>query len=255
MSAVLDENLLHADAEAATPVVVVGTGPVGIRFVEELLQRSPDTRVTLYGNEPWEPYNRVRLAGLLTGELNFAGIQNPLKLPGRHQVIQHHNCAIVSIDRAHRQVCDRIGRRQGYSQLVLATGSSPHIPGIEGIDRRGVFTFRNLDDAQRLLARRARSRHAVVLGGGLLGLEAARGLQKHHTEVTVVEHAVRLMAQQLDDEAADLLRERLLSLGMTAKSRSIHTRAASSRTRAMPIAWRTSMPWCARPVTSSTSLT
>ncbi len=74
MSAVLDENLLHTDAEAATPVVVVGTGPVGIRFVEELLQRSPDTRVTLYGNEPWEPYNRARLAGLLTGELNFAGI-------------------------------------------------------------------------------------------------------------------------------------------------------------------------------------
>ena len=214
MSAVLDENLLHTDAEAATPVVVVGTGPVGIRFVEELLQRSPDTRVTLYGNEPWEPYDRVRLAGLLTGELNFAGIQNPLKLPGRHQVIQHHNCEIVSIDRAHRQVCDRLGRRQGYSQLVLATGSSPHIPGIEGIDRRGIFTFRNLDDAQRLLARRARSRHAVVLGGGLLGLEAARGLQKHHTEVTVVEHAVRLMAQQLDDEAADLLREQLLSLGM-----------------------------------------
>jgi nitrite reductase (NADH) large subunit len=214
MSAVLEENMLHSDLQTSAPVVVVGTGPVGIRFVEELLKRNPHTPITLYGNEPWEPYNRVRLAGLLTGELNFAGIQNPLKLPGQHQVVQHHNCEIVSIDLESKQVCDRLGRRQTYSQLVLATGSSPHIPNIEGIGQRGVFTFRNLDDAQRLMARRTRSRHAVVLGGGLLGLEAARGLQKHHTEVTVIEHATRLMAQQLDDEAADLLRERLLSLGM-----------------------------------------
>ncbi len=214
MSAVLEETMLHCDTAASAPVVVVGTGPVGIRFVEELLKRRPHTPIVLYGNEPWEPYNRVRLACLLAGELNFAGIQNPLRLPSRHQVVQQHNCEIAGIDLAHKQVCDRLGNRQSYSHLVLATGSSPHIPNIEGIDRDGIFTFRNLNDAQRLMARRTRSRHAVVLGGGLLGLEAARGLQKHHTEVTVIEHAGRLMAQQLDDEAADLLREKLLSLGI-----------------------------------------
>lgn len=214
MSAVLEENVLSVDADNSAPVVVVGTGPVGIRFTEELLRRKPGTPIVIYGNEPWEPYNRVRLAGLLSGEFNFSGIQNPLKLPDDHKVVQHHNCEIVAIDRGSKQVCDRLGRRQHYSQLVLATGSSAHIPNIEGIDRTGVFTFRNLNDAEQLVARRTRSRHAIVLGGGLLGLETARGLQKHHTEVTVIEHAGRLMAQQLDDEAAELLREHLFSLGI-----------------------------------------
>ncbi len=211
MSAVLEENSYHAETDTTTPVVVVGTGPVGIRFVEELLQRQPDTPVVIYGNEPWEPYNRVRLASLLTGELNFAAIQNPLKLTGQHRVVQHHNCEIVAIDRDNKQVHDRLGNCQGYSKLVLATGSSPHIPNIEGIQQAGIFTFRNLDDAQQLIARRTRSRRAVVLGGGLLGLEAARGLQKYNTRVTIIEHANRLMAQQLDGEAGQLLRDHMLS--------------------------------------------
>jgi nitrite reductase (NADH) large subunit len=214
MSAVLEEYSMHNTARATAPVVVVGTGPVGIHFVAELLKRKPATPIVIYGNEPWEPYNRVRLAGLLTGELNFAGIQNPLQLPRGHHVVQHHNCAIVAIDRRGHRVRDQLGNWQPYSRLVLATGSAAHIPNIEGVDRPGVFTFRNLDDAQLLLARRTRSRHAVVLGGGLLGLEAARGMQKFHTGVTVVEHARRLMAQQLNEAAAELLREQVLSLGL-----------------------------------------
>ena len=211
MSAVLAEHVDHSDVVKTAPVVVVGTGPVGIHFVEELLKRSPDAPVVIYGNEPWEPYNRVRLAGLMTGEVNFAGIQNPLKLKDNHRVVQHHNCEIVAIDRHNKRVHDRLGNTQAYSQLVLATGSKPHIPNIEGIQTPGIFTFRNLDDAQQLTARRTRSRCAVVLGGGLLGLEAARGLQKHNTHVIVIEHATRLMAQQMDDEAAELLREHMLS--------------------------------------------
>ena len=214
MSAVLEHSMLHADPGPDAPVVVVGTGPTGIRFVEQLLRRRPDTPIVLYGNEPWEPYNRVRLAGLLTGEVNFAGIQNPLRLPLRHRVEQRHNCEIVGIDREHCLVHDQFGHSQPYSRLVLATGSRPHVPNIEGTDKTGVFTFRNLDDAQQLIARRTRSRHAIVLGGGLLGLEAARGLQKHHTAITVIEHATRLMAQQLDEEAAELLREHMLALGI-----------------------------------------
>jgi nitrite reductase (NADH) large subunit len=211
MSAVLEENICGADVEMTTPVVVVGTGPVGIRFVEELLSRKPDTPIVIYGNEPWEPYDRVRLASLLSGELTLAAIQNPLKLMTNHRVVQHHNCEIVALDRDKKKVYDRLGNCQGYSQLVLATGSSPHIPNIEGVQRSGIYTFRNLNDAQHLLARRARCRRAVVLGGGLLGLEAARGLRRYNTEVTVIEHASRLMAQQLDDEASELLREHMLS--------------------------------------------
>ncbi len=210
MSAVLQETLAAPAARDEAPIAVVGTGPVGIRVVEELLKREPTTRILVYGDEPWEPYNRVRLSALLSGEINLPGILNPLRLPDDHRVVQHQDCEVVAIDRARRLLSDRTGATQHYSKLVLATGSRPRIPVIEGIDKQGIFTFRNLDDAQRLMARR--SRRAVVLGGGLLGLEAARGLQKHHTEVFVIEHANRLMAQQLDEGAAELLRERLLAL-------------------------------------------
>ncbi|WP_455235188.1 FAD-dependent oxidoreductase [Thiogranum longum] len=215
MSAVLQEDLTGSEAEACEPIVVVGTGPVGIKVVEELLQRDATTPIVIFGNEPWEPYNRVRLSSLLTGELNLSGIQNPLRLPERHQVVQHHNCEVVSIDRANQLVIDQSGKSQRYSRLVLATGSSPRIPHIEGItEKKGIYTFRNLDDAQQLIARRARCRRAVVLGGGLLGLEAARGLQKHGTEVVVIEHSNRLMAQQLDPAAAELLHEHLSTLNI-----------------------------------------
>jgi len=211
MSAVLKQETTHSEPTTTPPVVVIGTGPVGIRFVEELLRRSPETPVVIYGNEPWEPYNRVRLANLLTGEVDFSSIQNPLKLDPANHVVQHHNCEIVSIDTEHKRVYDNTGVGQFYSQLVIATGSSPHIPSIEGVDKSGIYTFRNLNDAQHLMARRTRSRHAVVLGGGLLGIEAARGLQKYNTTVTIIDHSSHLMSQQLDEEAGELLREHMLT--------------------------------------------
>lgn len=210
MSAVLQETLVTPAARDQAPIVVVGTGPVGIRVVEELLKREPTAHILVYGDEPGEPYNRVRLSSLLSGEINLPGILNPLRLPDDHRVVQHQDCEVVAIDRARRVITDRTGTTQHYSKLVLATGSRPRIPVIEGIDKQGIFTFRNLDDAQQLMARR--SRRAVVVGGGLLGLEAARGLQRYYTEVFVIEHANRLMAQQLDEGAAELLRERMLAL-------------------------------------------
>jgi nitrite reductase (NADH) large subunit len=185
-----------------------------MRTAQELLRRNPEQAIVLYGGEPWEPYNRVRLSSVLSGEARLEGIQNPLRLPAAARVVQRHNCPVVRIDREHRRVIDALGQEQAYSALVLATGSTPHIPAIPGLDKPGIFTFRDLDDTQRLLARRTRSRHTIVLGGGLLGLEAARGLQLSHTEVTVVDHSPHLMASQLDEEAAERLRERILSLGI-----------------------------------------
>ncbi|VAW82045.1 Nitrite reductase [NAD(P)H] large subunit [hydrothermal vent metagenome] len=214
MSAVIEEDNQYTGAQAALPVVVVGTGPVGIHFVEALLQRSPATPVVVFGDEPWEPYNRVKLAGVMTGEETVTGIQNRLKLKTNHHVVQHHNCEIVAIDRENKQVIDRHGHSQAYSQLVLATGSSPNIPNIDGIHQAGIFTFRNLDDVQQLIARRVHSRRTLVLGGGLLGLEAARGMQSHDTEVFIIEYANHLMAQQLDDEAASLLQQNIGSRGI-----------------------------------------
>lgn len=196
------------------PVVVIGTGPVGIRAAQELLRRAPDRGLVIYGNEPWQPYNRVRLSSLLAGELNLTALDNSLPALDDEKLLQRHNCPVVSIDRQARAVTDVTGHVQAYSDLVLATGSRAHVPNVPGVELPGVYTFRDLNDAQWLMARRVRSRRTVVLGGGLLGLEAAKAMQFANTEVVVIEHAPRLMARQLDAEAGEMLREHVLSLGL-----------------------------------------
>jgi nitrite reductase (NADH) large subunit len=120
----------------------------------------------------------------------------------------------VAIDRATRRVTDSSGRVHRYADLVLAVGSSPHVPQVPGTSLSGVFTFRDFRDAERLFARRMRSRHTVVLGGGLLGLEAARAMHRFGTRVTVIDHNDRLMARQLDVHAAAGLKEHIEGLGI-----------------------------------------
>ena len=171
--------------------------------------------VTIFGAEPWTPYNRVKLSSLLAGDISSIDIHNELQAPeGNQYVIQHHNCAIVSINRENKTVTDSSGQIHRYARLVLAVGSQAHIPNIPGIDLPGIFTFRDLNDAQKLMARRVRSRRTVIIGGGLLGLEAAKAMQKNNTEVYIIEHNPRLMQNQLDENAAEILREHLLSLGI-----------------------------------------
>ena len=199
----------------ADPIVVVGTGPVGIRVVQALLRRDPDASIIIYGDEPWEPYNRVRLSLLLAGDIKEDDISNKPDLPAAARVVQHHNCAVLAIDRTKRLIIDVAGRQQAYSTLILATGSRPHIPAIPGTHLAGVFTFRNMNDAQHLQARQVRSRRVVVIGGGLLGLEAARAMQRKHTEVMVIEHTIHLMNRQLDTKSAELLREHILRMGVS----------------------------------------
>lgn len=206
---------VHDPEIGPVPTVIVGMGPVGISTAQELLKRDSRHPVVLYGNEPWQPYDRVKLSALLAGEVSYATLINQLAVPANHRVVQRHSCEVVAIDRHAQTVTDSTGHVQPYSTLVLAVGSRPRIPTIPGIDRRGVYTFRNLSNAQALLARRVRSRHTVVLGGGLLGLEAARAMQRDHTGVTVVEHNARLMWQQLDDAAGAILREHVVSLGIS----------------------------------------
>jgi nitrite reductase (NADH) large subunit len=221
MSLVTVERVPHSPGLSDTrpiaplPTVIVGMGPVGISTAQELLKRDPLHPLVLYGNEPWQPYDRVKLSALLAGEVSYAALINRLAVPGEHHVVQRHSCEVVAIDRDACTVTDSTGDVQPYSNLVLAVGSRPRIPTVPGIDRPGVYTFRNLNNAQALLARRVRSRHTVVLGGGLLGLEAARAMQRDHTQVTVIEHNSRLMWQQLDNEAGEMLREHVVSLGVS----------------------------------------
>jgi nitrite reductase (NADH) large subunit len=202
---------------AAEPTVIVGAGPVGVRVAEELLARDASASIVLYGDEPWAPYQRVQLTALALGEIDLDRIANRPRLPARHRVIERYHCRVVDIDRAARAVRDAHGRWQPYAKLILAVGSRPHVPEIPGVDKHGVYTFRDLSDVQRLLARRARSRATVVLGGGLLGVEAARALCRANTDVMLLHHSPRLMNRQLDAAAADRLRREIERLGISVR--------------------------------------
>lgn len=199
---------------ASAPIVVVGAGPAGMRAAEELIRRKPDTSVIVFGDERWRPYNRVRLTPLMVGEIGLADVYFPELKPAAGQKVETIHRRIIAIDRAAKTVTDAAGETHPYSHLVLATGSRPHVPSIPGIDKRNVFTFRDLDDAEKLLARVTSSRKVVVLGGGLLGLEAARGMHGRGVETVVVEHERHLMPRQLNDRAAGLLADHIHGLGI-----------------------------------------
>ncbi len=196
------------------PIVVAGAGPVGVRVTGELLRRCPDRDIVLYGEEDAEPYDRVQLSSLLMGDVTEERLFAGMRLPATPRLTRHLGVRITAIDRERRLLRDSRGGEQGYGTLVLATGSSPHVPDVPGIAMPGVFRFRDWRDAQLLCARRLRSRRAVVLGGGLLGLEAARAMRRFHTEVAVIEHNPQLMARQLDALAGDALRRHVEALGI-----------------------------------------
>lgn len=199
-------------ADHRDPVVVVGSGPVGFRAVQEILRVAPQTRVVWYGDEPWQPYNRIKLSSFLAGELSWAALAESAVIPAG--VDCRFGLRVTAIDRDRALVKDALGVLQPYSSLVLATGSRAHRPNIAGVDLPGVFVFRDIQDAQRLQARTVRSRTTVVIGGGLLGLEAARAVRRFHTHVWVIEHADRLMPKQLDAAAAEVLGEQVAAMGL-----------------------------------------
>ena len=137
--------------------MVVGAGPVGIKTAQELHRRQSDSGLVIYGDEPTEPYNRVRLSGFLSGELTWQALTRDLVLPQTRNVEARLGCGVVAIDRECRTVRDAAGCVQPYATLVLATGSRPHVPGIPGMTLPGVYTFRDARDVQKLIARRVRS--------------------------------------------------------------------------------------------------
>ena len=195
------------------PVVIVGAGPVGIRAAQEINKRAPDQPVIIYGAEAWRPYNRVKLSSVLAGELSVEDIHSNMQLDESHTVQLH--CKVLEIDTSQRLVIDDRGHRQYYHSLILATGSTPHIPLIDGTNLDGVYTFRNLDDTQQLMARRMRSHRTVVIGGGLLGIEAARAMQRFNTDIHLIEFNAHLMYRQLDNASGELLRDIIQDLNIT----------------------------------------
>lgn len=214
MSAVIREKELASLDPDAPPIVVVGSGPVGARAVQELSRHQPGRHIVWYGAESSEPYNRVQLSSLLVGEVNLAQITGEYQLTNKTLIERRFGCPVAQIEREARCIIDGRGQRQPYETLVLATGSSPRVPGFINRSLPGVYTFRNLEDAHALAQRREDSRCTVVLGGGLLGLEAARAMQSANTKVIVVHHSARLMARQLDAAASTALQRHLEALGI-----------------------------------------
>ena len=187
-------------------VVVVGAGPVGMRFVNELCKRTSQYPVVVYGREPCKPYDRVKLSSYLAGSVDRDDLELELPDMANTELELRLDCPVHKINRKSKTITDASGNVQKYSHLVLAVGSRPYMPAIGNSHYEGVFTFRSLAEADELFARRLKSQHTVVIGGGLLGLETARAMQRYNTQITIVEHNQWLMMQQLDESGAGFLK-------------------------------------------------
>ena len=206
----LKENLTRH----AYDIIVIGTGPVGIRAVQELQKLDSSKTIAVFGDEPWKPYNRVQLSSLISGDIKEDSLYSAYDLTSFTSVSTFFNNKIAEIDRYTKNVIDSFGKRYSYNKLILATGSHARIPQIEGVQLKNVFTFRDLNDAQNLMSRSVSTRKTVVIGGGLLGLETARAMQRFNTEVHVIEHSTWLMFNQLDNRGGSYLTRHVETLGI-----------------------------------------
>ncbi|WP_327038656.1 FAD-dependent oxidoreductase [Micromonospora maris] len=204
------------DAMSGERVVVVGNGMAGARLAAELHARGQD-KVTVVGAEPHRAYNRIMLSTLLAGKIGEPDVELT-EATGRG-VDLRTGVAVRTIDRAAREVRTDDGDRIGYDHLVLATGARAVVPALPGLDPTSppdrVVAFRTLADCRRILALAGGARRALVLGGGLLGLEAARGLAARGLDVAVVHRVPYLMERQLDAMAGEILAGTLAELGVT----------------------------------------
>jgi NAD(P)H-nitrite reductase large subunit len=202
-------------------LVVIGNGMAGMKTVEEILATTPEQfDITVFGAEPHGNYNRIMLSPVLSGEKTLDEIMiNDRQWYADNQITLHAgaNKAVVEINRAQRCVIAADGTRADYDRLLIATGSKPFILPITGNDLDGVLAFRDVADVVRMLAYSDSHQHAVVLGGGLLGLEAANGLTERGMQVTVIHSNDVLLNRQLDVEAGKLLQAELESRGVRFK--------------------------------------
>jgi nitrite reductase (NADH) large subunit len=195
-------------------IIVIGHGMVGQKFLETLGDSS-DLHVTVLSEEPRPAYDRVHLSEYFSGT---TAEQLSLVPPGffeRGNLLLKLNTRAVAIDRAEKTVTVRSGEVLSYDKLVMATGSFPFVPQLPGKDRKDCFVYRTIEDLEGMLACGKRSRTGVVIGGGLLGLECAKALRDMNLETHVVEFAPRLMAVQVDDAGARVLRQKIEDLGVT----------------------------------------
>jgi len=198
-------------------LIMVGNGMAGVRTLEELLKLAPETyEITVFGAEPYGNYNRILLSPVLAGEKTIDDIMlNSPEWYAQNNITLRAGEKVVAINRRARTVKTEKGVEVPYDRLLLATGSNPFLIPVPGNQLKGVIGFRDIHDVEQMLAgSKGQGRHAVVIGGGLLGLEAANGLMKQGMDVTVVHLLDTLMERQLDPPAAGLLKRALEERGL-----------------------------------------
>ncbi|WP_200843943.1 NAD(P)/FAD-dependent oxidoreductase [Pantoea sp. 18069] len=201
-------------------LVMIGNGMAGVRSLEELLKLAPDLYdITVFGSEPHPNYNRIMLSPLLAGEQTLEQIVlNDWSWYTDNGITLHAGYTVTSIDRQSRTVhaVNAAGEALSapYDRLIMATGSHAFILPVPGSQLEGVLGYRDIADTQAMIDAATQYRHAVVIGGGLLGLEAANGLIKRGMQVTVVHVNDWLLERQLDEAASQLLRQSLNERGM-----------------------------------------
>ena len=202
-------------------LVVIGNGMAGMKTVEELLLSAPEKYdITIFGAEPYGNYNRIMLSAVLCGEKSIEDIVINDRQWYRDNGIQLYagpHKAVVRIERGLRKVIAQDGTVADYDRLLIATGSKPVIPDIPGTDLAGVIGFRDILDVNTMLAYAKSHKKAVVLGGGLLGLEAANGLLQRGMEVTVIHNNKVLLNRQMDCQAGKMLQAELEKRGLKFK--------------------------------------
>ncbi|MGN7928942.1 nitrite reductase large subunit NirB [Sphingopyxis sp. 22461] len=213
----MEHRPIKTDADTRDHLVVIGNGMAGCRAVEELLARDPARyRVTIFGAEPRVNYNRIMLSPVLAGEKSFDDIViNDAEWYAAKGIALVAGDPVAQIDRAAKTVTTRGGSTESYDRLLIATGSDPFIIPVPGKDLPGVIAFRDMDDVDTMLAAADAGGDAVVIGGGLLGLEAAHGLSLRGMKVTVIHLMPTLMERQLDEAAGWLLKQALEGRGQT----------------------------------------
>lgn len=205
-------------------IVIIGNGMVGYKFCEKIIAKAPDSKIIVFGEEVRPAYDRVHLSEYFAGksarDLTLAG----LDWYHDNNISLHLGDPVKSIDRLAKTVSSHKGIKESYDYLILATGSAAFIPPIEGVDKEGVFIYRTIEDLELMTSHARKSKTSAVIGGGLLGLEAAKAmLDLGISNINVIEFAPRLMPRQIDDAGSGILKKKLEMLGLK-----IHTNKNTS---------------------------
>jgi len=197
-------------------IVLVGNGMAGVNAIEEILKLSKDMfEITIFGKEPHPNYNRILLSKVLQGDTEVEDITlNDWDWYKENKITLYTGESVVQIDSQKQEIITDKGRRESYDKLIIATGSLPFILPLPGADKAGVTAFRDIKDTEKMLEASKKYKKAAVIGGGLLGLEAARGLLNLGMDVTVIHIGSFLMERQLDETAGKLLQKELEEQGM-----------------------------------------